>query len=200
MTVQINRPKFQPKRDGYIAKIATWGMNPCKKERFLNGNHDGCPMFWRFLFMFVWSLGALRDDGVKQSYDETGRPTKINQTMLRVNEAVSDFSETKTAQYVGKGIGMIFSGAFILTGSLVVLVFVLAIGKAIYSIFAGGRESILQAGGILGIAALGILTCILLWKGIARLVRWIDTTEAWALFVQKLKGLKEKTCPVVTFA
>ena len=187
-------------KDGYIAKVLTWGMPQRKRVSYVNGLQNGCPMFWRFLFMFVWSLGALRNDGVEQSQDEAHRPTKINQTMLRVNEAVSDFSETKTAQYVGKGIGMIFSGAFMLTGSIFILGLVAAIGKIVYGIIAGGRESILEAGGTLGIVALAILACILLWKGVARLARWIDSTEAWALFVQKLKSLKEKTCPVVTFA
>lgn len=191
--------RFQ--KDGYIAKILTWGMSNRKKSQYINSLQNGCPMFWRFLFMFAWSLGGLRKDGVDQSSTAmTKAPKKPNATMVRINEAVSDFSETKTAQHIGKGVGMTISGLVI----TVLLAFaggiLFAIGKGIYLIFAGGASSVMTAGAVIGIIAVVVASLYYLGKGLAWLKGKVTSTEAWGLFSEKVKSLKEKTCPVVAFA
>jgi hypothetical protein len=189
------------KKDGYIAKILTWGMPQWKKTSYVKNLQNGCPMFWRFLFMFAWSLGGLRKDGVDQSSTVMAKaPKKPSATMMRINEAVSDFSETKTAQHIGKGVGMTISGLVI----AVLLAFaggmLFAIGKGIYLIFAGGMSSVMTAGAVIGIIAVACASLYYLGKGFVWLKGKVTSTEAWGLFIQKVKSLKEKTCPVVAFA
>lgn len=186
--------RFQ--KDGYIAKVLTWGMSPQKKFRYLNSNQNGCPMFWKFLFMFVWSLGGWRNDHAEQPPSEQQVPKKRNETIARINEKVSEFSETKTAQVVGKGIGLLFGGFSILILVAICGWVLFVFGSMVYSIFAGGWDSILGTGIVLG--SLAVVGLVL--YGLYRLCRWIASTEAWALFTQKAKSLKEKTCPVVAFA
>ncbi len=188
MTVQTNRPKWQPKRDGYVAKILTWGMNPRKKEKLLNGNHDGCPMTWRFIFMFVWSLGGLRNDNVK--------PTKEKSAlMVQINEKVSDFSETKAAEVIGKGIGFGFAAIGYLMLLAICAAVLFALGSMIYTIFTKGWTFAMDVGIVVGIVA-GLSLFV---YGLYRALRWIGSTEAWGLFSEKAWSLKMKMCPVVTF-
>jgi hypothetical protein len=190
--------RFQ--KDGYIAKILTWGMSSRKKSQYINSMQNGCPMFWRFLFMFAWSLGGLRKDGIDQSTVVAKASKEPSATMMRINEAVSDFSETKTAQYIGKGVGMTISGLVIAVLVLFAGGILFAIGKGICLIFAGGVSSVMTAGAVIGIIAVAVASLYYLGKGLAWLKGKITSTEAWGLFIQKVKSLKEKTCPVVAFA
>ncbi|MEY2665128.1 MAG: hypothetical protein RLZZ480_233 [Candidatus Parcubacteria bacterium] len=186
--------KFQ--KDGYVARVLTWGMPHQKKVQYMNRLQDGCPMFWRFVFMFVWSLGGLRKDHSGQSMDEAHQPQKRDKTMVRINAAVSDFSETKAAQVIGKGVGIFLTLCII----AIIMAVVFAIGTMIYEAFMGNWTNILPVIAVI-VAVVAFMTIvILISEGMKRLGRWIKSTEPWWLFVQKVKSVKRKTCPVVSFA
>ena len=188
------------KKDGYVARILTWGMPQWKKTSYVNLLQEGCPMFWRFIFMFLWSLGGLRNDGVEDAMTVPNQPKKRSETMTRINERVSEFSETKAAQHIGKGIGTFFGAVFFLAFLVGVAALIFGIGKGIYLFFASGWATILSTAAFIGVTAVLGIAVILLWKSFVWVVRWIGSTEVWALLIQKANSLKDKTCPVVSFA
>lgn len=164
-------------RDGYIAKVLTWGMSPKNRLVYLNSLQDGCPLVWSFLFMFVWSLGTLRRD------QGTFSPEGMR---ARINEKVAKVSETEAGKRIGKGIFILF-----------IIFMVMCVGTVGYALFFTGETWNKVKSFVLFMVF--VICAVFLTKGASLLTRWIGSTEVWILLTQKVKSIKEKTCPLVRF-
>lgn len=181
------------KRAGYVAKILTWhyGADEKGRNQYLAGMNNGCPMFWKFLFQFIWSFGGLRPAPVKRALSP--------ERYIRSEKELADFVKPRRWEMTFQALmpafsllKMLFTYLFIIA----ILVTATAFGSLVGRDFLGEQSNFLFATAVGWLFFATLFGIMLLVTGVIVI---LANSEAFRLFISWAYTRKQKVCPVVTF-